>query len=85
MAKQGISMKYDRVHKTLGEGDFVLTVSEGHFAGQHVSFYDLFRVQGGKIAEHWDTIEAISDVLRCARAAEVVNTKKGRRGRALRL
>lgn len=59
MADQGISMKYDRVHKTLGEGDFVLTVSEGHFAGKHVSFYDLFRVEGGKIAEHWDTIEAI--------------------------
>jgi predicted SnoaL-like aldol condensation-catalyzing enzyme len=57
------------VHKTLGEGDFVLTVSEVHFAvsgasrpapsWQHVSFYDLFRVQGGKIAEHWDSIEAI--------------------------
>ncbi len=23
-------------------------------------FYDLFRVENGKIAEHWDTIEPIS-------------------------
>ena len=25
------------------------------------SFYDLFRVEKGKIAEHWDTIEAIPE------------------------
>lgn len=59
MAKQGVSMKYDRVHKVLGEGNFVLTGSEGKFGGTHVSFYDLFRIDNGKIAEHWDTIEAI--------------------------
>ncbi len=59
MAKAGVSMKYDTVHKVLGEGNFVLTVSEGNFGGEHVSFYDLFRVANGKIAEHWDTIEEI--------------------------
>lgn len=59
MAKQGISMKYDRIHKVLGEGNFVLVVSEGQFANKPTSFYDLFRVENGKIAEHWDTIETI--------------------------
>jgi predicted SnoaL-like aldol condensation-catalyzing enzyme len=59
MAKAGVSMKYDRVHQVLGEGNFVLVISEGQFAGKHVAFYDLFRVQAGKIAEHWDVIEAI--------------------------
>jgi predicted SnoaL-like aldol condensation-catalyzing enzyme len=59
MEKAGISMKYDRVHKVLGEGNFVLVISEGQFGGKHVAFYDLFRVQAGKIAEHWDTIEPI--------------------------
>lgn len=59
MAKAGISMKYERVHKVLGEGNFVLTISEGQFGGKHVAFYDLFRVEAGKIAEHWDTIETI--------------------------
>lgn len=43
----------------LGEGNFVLTMSEGQFAGQQVAFYDLFRVDGGTIAEHWDVIEPI--------------------------
>ena len=58
-AKQGITMKYDTIHKVLGEGNFVLVVSEGHLAGKHTSFYDLFRVENGKIAEHWDVIEPI--------------------------
>lgn len=59
MAEAGVTLKYERVHKVLGEGDFVLVVSEGQFAGGPTSFYDLFRVRAGKIAEHWDTIETI--------------------------
>ena len=58
-AKQGITMKYDQIHQVLGEGNFVLVVSEGTLGGKHSSFYDLFRVEYGKIAEHWDTIETI--------------------------
>lgn len=58
--KAGLTMKYDKVHKVLGEGNFVLVMSEGEFAGKHSAFYDLFRVEGGKIAEHWDTIEPIA-------------------------
>lgn len=59
MAKAGITIKYDQIHKVLGEGNFVLVVSEGHMGGKQFSFYDLFRVENGKIAEHWDTIEEI--------------------------
>lgn len=59
MAERGIAMKYDRIHRVLGEGSFVLVVSEGAFAGKPTAFYDLFRVADGKIAEHWDTIEAV--------------------------
>ncbi len=59
MAEQGITMKYSQVHKVLGQGNFVLVISEGEFAGKPTSFYDLFRVHQGKIAEHWDTMETI--------------------------
>lgn len=61
MAKQGIEMKYDKTHMVLGQGNFVLVVSEGSFAGKHTSYYDLFRVENNKIAEHWDVMETILD------------------------
>lgn len=60
MASQGITMKYNKVHRVLGEGNFILVVSEGSFADKATSFYDLFRVENGKIAEHWDVIETIA-------------------------
>ncbi|CAH2212177.1 LysM peptidoglycan-binding domain-containing protein [Tepidibacter aestuarii] len=59
MAKQGINMVYEKNHMILGQGNFVLSVSEGTFGGQKVAYYDLFRVENGKIAEHWDVIENI--------------------------
>ena len=62
MAKAGVAMSYTKVHKVLGEGNFVLTISEGQFAGKSTAFYDLFRVDAGKIVEHWDTIETIPQV-----------------------
>ncbi|CAM4189994.1 hypothetical protein [Shewanella aquimarina] len=59
MAKQGITMEYFKNHKVLGEGNFVLAVSEGAFADKPTSYYDLFRVENGKIVEHWDVMETI--------------------------
>lgn len=59
MAKAGTPMTYEKSHIILGEGNFVLSVAEGKFLGKHVSFYDLFRIENGKIVEHWDTIEEI--------------------------
>ncbi|MEE9432488.1 MAG: hypothetical protein V3V16_15685 [Melioribacteraceae bacterium] len=59
LAKAGMPMKYTKNHMVLGEGNFVLSVSEGSFLNKHVSFYDLFRIENNKIVEHWDTIEEI--------------------------
>lgn len=56
---QGFALHYDRIHRVLAEGNFVLAVSDGHRNDQHTSFYDLFRVEQGKLAEHWDTIEKV--------------------------
>ncbi|MDO7173539.1 nuclear transport factor 2 family protein [Mariniflexile sp. AS56] len=60
MAKQGITMEFKTIHKVLGQGNFVLAISEGTFAGQPTSYYDLFRVENNKIAEHWDVMETIT-------------------------
>lgn len=43
----------------IGEDNFVLVVSEGRFADEPTSYYDLFRVENYKIAEHWDVMETI--------------------------
>lgn len=61
MAAQGIQMIYDTTHMVLAEGDFVLGVSEGTFSGAHTAYYDLWRVEDGKIAEHWDVMATIPE------------------------
>ena len=61
LAEQDISMVYDEVHMVLAQGNFVLAVSEGTFGGTPTSYYDLWRVENGKIAEHWDVMETIAD------------------------
>ena len=58
-ANNGITIRYDKLHRLLAEGSFVLSVSEGALNGVHSSFYDLFRVSHGRLVEHWGTTEAI--------------------------
>lgn len=59
LANAGMPMTYAKTYLILGAGNFVLAQSEGIFMKKNVAFYDLFRVQNGKIMEHWDTIEEI--------------------------
>ena len=61
MAEQNIQMIYTSVHQVLAQGNFVLAVSEGTFGGAPTSYYDLWRVENGKIAEHWDVMETIAE------------------------
>lgn len=56
------TMRYDKVHKVLGEGNFVLLMSEGVYGpggGAPTAFYDMFRVDNGKLVEHWDVLQTI--------------------------
>ena len=59
MAEQGVVMKLDKLHMVLGQGNFVLGISEGSLAGKPYAYYDLFRVENGKLAEHWDVMSEI--------------------------
>lgn len=61
LAEQNIQMIYTTVHQVLAQGNFVLAVSEGTLGGAPTSYYDLWRVENGKIAEHWDVMETIAD------------------------
>ena len=59
LTSQNNMFVYKKMHKVLGEGNFILTISEGEWSGKEQAFYDLFRLQDGKIVEHWDVIQEI--------------------------
>jgi len=50
---------YTRVHHVIADGDFVFTLSEGKLGGVPYGFYDLFRLDAGRIVEHWDSRRAV--------------------------
>jgi predicted SnoaL-like aldol condensation-catalyzing enzyme len=58
LAKHGQAIVYDKVHRVVGEGNFVLAISEGRLGTTPTAYYDLFRIDHGKIVEHWDVIAA---------------------------
>ncbi|WP_405161834.1 nuclear transport factor 2 family protein [Nocardia sp. NBC_01499] len=43
-------------HFALAEGEFALTMGEYVKDGERILAYDLFRVEGDKIVEHWDVV-----------------------------
>ena len=54
LGKQGVQMIYNQTYQILADGNYGLAVSEGSFGGAHTSYYDLFRVENGKIVEHFN-------------------------------
>ncbi|WP_425075275.1 nuclear transport factor 2 family protein [Psychroserpens sp. S379A] len=60
LTSQNNMFVYKKVHKILGEGNFVFTQSEGEWnGGKPYAFYDLYRLKDGKIVEHWDVIQEV--------------------------
>lgn len=59
MAEQGLSMRYWKVHKLIGQGNFVVTLSHMQMGQSHFCVFDIFRLKDGLIVEHWDVTEKI--------------------------
>lgn len=57
----GFTVKIDRVARVVGEGNFVFVHAGGRVNGQATVFGDLYRLQNGKIAEHWDVIQTVPE------------------------
>lgn len=56
LREKGQALHYQQIHRTVADGDFVLTHSEGSIAGERHAYFELWRVQDGRIAELWDAI-----------------------------
>ena len=59
---QGVQLGYTRSPLVVADGNFVLVGSEGYLGddmADYTVFYDLFRVDAGKLVEHWDVIQAV--------------------------
>ncbi len=56
LKQDGQPLTYDTLHRTVADGSFVLTHSEGSIGGQRHFFGELWRVEDGKVVELWDAI-----------------------------
>jgi len=59
LALNGQAITYTSIFKVIGKGNYVLALALGTFGKDPVAFYDLYRVDNGKIVEHWDTIQTV--------------------------
>ncbi|MEO0912879.1 MAG: nuclear transport factor 2 family protein [Pseudomonadota bacterium] len=50
---------YDMLFQLIGQGDFVMTYGKRHAKGRDIAVFDLYRVSGGLIIEHWMNEEEI--------------------------
>lgn len=55
-----------KIHRIIGEGNFVVVQSEFKRADKAFVFYEIFRVEQEKIAEHWSVRQAIPDGIKPA-------------------
>jgi predicted SnoaL-like aldol condensation-catalyzing enzyme len=57
-AKDGAQLNISS-RRYVAEGNFVLVLSEGDLPSGPTVLYDLFRIENGKIVEHWDVLTPI--------------------------
>lgn len=70
LASEGASMAYRETYRIIGSGDMVAALSRVDLAGTEMAVIDLFRIEEGRIVEHWDVMEPVPP------ADELVNSGK---------
>ncbi len=53
------SFVYNELVMLVGEGDYVATLCRATWSGIDVAHVDIFGMEGGRIAEHWDNTEVV--------------------------
>ncbi len=56
---------YKKIHKLIGQGNFVATLCEANWndgkMNQDYAQVDIFRLENGKVVEHWDNVEPVPE------------------------
>lgn len=50
---------YEMLFQLIGQGDFVMTYGKRHASGADIAVFNVYRVAGGRIVEHWMNEETI--------------------------
>jgi len=56
----GDAGQYEMLFHLMGQGDFVMTYGKRHARGKDIAVFDVYRLAGGLIVEHWMNEEEIS-------------------------
>lgn len=59
IGSEEIFPSYHKQHAVFGEGNFVLSISEGTYKQSPTAIYDLFRLRNERIEEHWSIYKEI--------------------------
>ncbi|MEM7273814.1 MAG: nuclear transport factor 2 family protein [Actinomycetota bacterium] len=59
LAEAGTPMVYKYVHKIIGQGNFVVSYCLAQIGDEDFAVFDIFRLEGGLIVEHWDNMEPL--------------------------
>ena len=59
LQREDSALTYDILHRTVADGNFVLTHSEGSIGGVRHSFCELWRFEEGHVVELWDAIAPV--------------------------
>ena len=60
VAEHGVT--FDFVFQLLGQGNYVVSYGQSQIDGLAYAQYDIFRLENGKIVEHWDNKEVMPKV-----------------------
>lgn len=55
-------LNYDEIVLCVGSGNFVATLCKANWLGKPYAQVDIFRIENGKIVEHWDNVEPVPEV-----------------------
>ena len=54
-------LNYDEIVLCVGSGNFVATLAKANWEGAPLAQVDIFRLEDGRIVEHWDNSEPVPE------------------------